>query len=136
MVSQRQAPVEVLALDPRRVDLVGLAPPGLGEQRHLLDIGQAEQDAVAEQFLDASPALGAFLNPGNASRGARRQAGLLDHLLESLLRCHIPRGHPSSCTGEKWMAPMNRHHARDQSSGANRTGLTIPGAFTRISDQY
>ena len=38
------------------------------------------------QLLDAGPARGAFLDPGHVSRGARRQAGLVNHSLESLLR--------------------------------------------------
>ena len=62
----RQRAVEVLALQPSRVDLVGLLPPSFRRQGHLQHIRQHELRLLAQQLTDASPAGRALLQPHDA----------------------------------------------------------------------
>jgi len=82
LVGQRQIAGQVLALHPCRVDLVGLAPPRLGRQWHLQDVGQVELHSVSQQFLHASPPGGALLDPDHTTSPAYLPTCLVDNLVE------------------------------------------------------
>ena len=75
---QRQLAVAILALQPRRVQTIRLAPHGFGRLRHLHHIGQQKPHALPQQRLHPCPACRALLNPHDLA------ATPLDHLFRGL----------------------------------------------------